>query len=61
MEFKINVVPKKKNIYYNLLSNFISRLITLEVFIVDKVYVDLLFRPSVHDNVTSWRVFDDDE
>ena len=59
--FEINVIPGNKNYDANLLANVSSRLLPSEGFIDDKFYVDLLFRPSIPNNVTNWRVFDSDE
>lgn len=59
--FEINVIPRNKNIDVDLLANVSSRLLPPKGFIIDNFYVELFFRPSIPDNVTSWRVFDDDK
>jgi len=58
--FEINVIPRNKNIDVDLLENVASRLLPSEGLITDRFYVELLFRPSIPDNVINWRVFDDD-
>jgi hypothetical protein len=44
-----------------LLANVASRLIPSEGIFPDTFSVELLYRPSIPDNVTNWRVFDDDQ
>ena len=41
--------------------NVASRLIPLENFEPNAFSVELIYRPYVPDNVTNWRVFNDDE
>jgi hypothetical protein len=45
----------------DLLANVASRIIPSENLLPNTFYVELLYRPSIPDNVTNWRVFDDDE
>ena len=49
------------NIDANLLANVASRLIPSKNFEPNAFSVELIYRPSVPDNVTNWRVFSDDE
>jgi len=59
--FEINAIPRNKNTNVDLLENVASRLLPSEGIFTDRFYVELLSRPSVPDNFTNWRVFDDDE
>ena len=55
--FNINAVPRLKNVAADLLATSASRLVPTN----NKCSIELIFRPSVLDNVTNTRVFDDDE
>ena len=44
-----------------MLANVASRLILSEGMLADSFSVELLFRPSIPDNIVNWRVFDHDE
>jgi hypothetical protein len=44
-----------------LLANVASKLIPSEEFSHDRFSIELLFRPYVPDNITNWRVFNDDD
>ena len=55
--FNINAVPRLQNTATNLLATYTSRLVPTN----NKYSIELIFRPSVPDNVTNLRVFDDDE
>ena len=55
--FNINAVPRLQNITTDLLTTSASRLVPTN----NKCSIELIFRPSVPDNVTNMRVFDDDE
>jgi len=44
-----------------LLVNVASKLLPSEDFSPDRFSIELLFRPSIPDNVTNWRVFNHDE
>ena len=61
MSFKIFSVPRYLNVDADLLENVATRLIPSENFEPNAFSVKLLYRPSVPDNVTNWRVFNDDE
>jgi hypothetical protein len=59
--FNISHVPRSLNYDAYLLANVASRLIPSEGIMPDTFSVELLYKPSVPDNVTNWRVFDDDQ
>ncbi|MDO5304887.1 MAG: reverse transcriptase-like protein, partial [bacterium] len=60
-EITIDSIPRYKNQEADLLANVASKLIPVEGFMEKAFSVELIFRPSVPDNVTNWRVFDDDQ
>ena len=57
----ISFVPRYLNVDANLLDNVTSRLIPSENFQPNAFSIELIYRPSVPDNITNWRVFNDDE
>jgi ribonuclease HI len=59
--FNINSVPRLSNSEVDLLANVASKLFTVEGFSLDSFSIELLFRPSIPNNITNWRVFDDDQ
>jgi hypothetical protein len=59
--FNINSIPILNNFEADLLANFVSKLFPAEVLYPNAFSVELLFRPSIPDNITNWRVFDDDQ
>jgi len=60
-EITIDSIPRYKNQEDDLLANVASKLILVEGFMKKAFSVELIFRPSIPDNVTNWRVFDDDQ
>lgn len=42
------------------MANVASKLIPLEDFSPDRFSIELIFRPSIPNNITNWRVFNDD-
>jgi hypothetical protein len=54
--FNINSIPRDQNIDADILANATSRFMPPD----DGFSIEMMFRPSVPDNVTSWRVFDND-
>jgi hypothetical protein len=58
--FNISFVPRSLNCDVDLLANVASRLIPSDGLMPDTFSVEILYRPSIPDNITSWRVFDDD-
>jgi ribonuclease HI len=59
--FNINSIPRLNNAEADLLANVASKLLPAEGLSPNAFSVELLFRPSVPDNITNWRVFDDDQ
>jgi ribonuclease HI len=57
----INSIPRSNNTEVDLLANVASKLLPTEGLSPNAFSVELLFRPSVPDNITNWRVFDDDQ
>ena len=55
--FNINSYPRIQTIATNLVATSIARLVPT----INKCSIELIFRPSVPDNVTNLRVFDDDQ
>jgi ribonuclease HI len=59
--FNINSIPILNNDEANLLANVASKLLPVEGLSPNAFSMELLFRPSIADNITNWRVFDDDQ
>jgi ribonuclease HI len=59
--FNINSIPRLNNVEADLLANVASKILPAEGLSSDAFSIELLFRPSVLDNITNWRVFDDDQ
>jgi ribonuclease HI len=57
--FNINSIPRSSNTEADLLANVASKLLPADGLSPSAFSVELLFRPSIPDNITSWRVFDD--
>ena len=55
--FNINSIPRLQNAATDLLATYAARLVPT----INKCSIELIFRPSVPDNVTNLRVFDDDQ
>jgi hypothetical protein len=51
----ITTIPHSQNVATNTLSNATSRFTPLD----NAFNVEILFRPSILDNITKWRVFND--
>ena len=49
------------NFEANILANVASNFCLSDDFSHDKFYVELIYKPSILDNITNWRVFEDDE
>ena len=58
--FNISSIPRLHNANADLLANVASRLIPSEDFSPDRFSIELIFKPSIPDNITNWRVFNDD-
>ena len=59
--FNIKSVPRSQNFDVDLLADTASRLIRPESLSPNTFSIELMFIPSIPDNVTSWKVFDDDQ
>jgi hypothetical protein len=59
--FNINSIPRSNNAEANLIANLASKLLPAEGLSPNAFSVELLFRPSIPDNITNSRVFDDDQ
>jgi hypothetical protein len=59
--FNIGLVPRSLNYDADLLANVASRLIPSKVIIPNTFSMELFYIPSVHDNITNWRVFDNNQ
>jgi ribonuclease HI len=59
--FNINSIPRSSNSEADLLANVASKLFPADGFSPNAFLIELLFRPSIPDNITNWRVFDDDQ
>jgi hypothetical protein len=59
--FNINYILILNNLEVDLLANIASKLFPTEGLSPNTFSIELLFRPSVPDNITNWRVFDDDQ
>lgn len=55
--FNISSIPILQNASDDLLANVASKLIPSKEFSPNRFSIDLAFRPSIPDNVTNWRVF----
>lgn len=53
--------PRLQNASADLLSYVASKIIPPEEFNPDRFPIELFFRPSIPDNVTNWRVFNNDD
>jgi hypothetical protein len=60
ISFHINSIPRMSNSKDELLANVSSRLLSTEGLSPNAFSVELLFSTSIPDNITNWRVFDDD-
>ena len=59
--FNIRFVPRSQNFDPDLLGNTTSRLIPPEGLSPQNFSIELIYRPSIPDSVTNWKVFDDDQ
>jgi hypothetical protein len=59
--FNINSIPRLSNYEADLLANVTSKLFPREGLSLNEFSIELLFRSSIPDNITNWRVFDDDQ
>ena len=61
LAFNIKSVPRSQNFDADLLANTASRLIPPEGLSPQTFSIELMYRPSIPDNVTNWKLFDDDQ
>jgi ribonuclease HI len=61
LSFNISSIPRSSNSEADLLANVASRLLPTEGFSRNSFFVELIFRPSILDNITNWWVFEDDQ
>ena len=59
--FNIKSIPRSKHSEANMLANVASNLSPSDDFTHDKFLIEFIYRPSILDNITSWRIFDDDQ
>jgi hypothetical protein len=59
--FNITVIPREKNILVDSLATTASRLSPLEIYESSQFTVELLYQPSVPNNISNWKVFEGDE
>ena len=58
--FNISPIPRLQNASVDLLANVSSKLIPPEDYSPDRFSIDLIVKPYIHDNITNWRVFNND-
>jgi ribonuclease HI len=61
LAFNINSIPRLSNSEADLLDNVASKLFPTEGLSLNSFSIELLFKPSIPNNITNWRVFDDDQ
>ena len=54
LAFNISPIPRSQNAAADLLANFASKLLPSKDYSPDRFSVELIFRPSIPDNVTNW-------
>jgi ribonuclease HI len=59
--FNITTVPRTKNTLVDSLATAASRLSSLEDYEASRFTVELLYKPSVPNNIYNWKVFEGDE
>ena len=60
LAFNISSIPRLQNASTDLLANVASKLIPSEDFSPNRFSIELIFRPSIPDNITNWSIFNDD-
>ena len=61
ISFNISSNPRSSNTESYLLANVASKLLPTKGFLPNSFSVEMIFRLSIPDNITNWRVFDDDQ
>ena len=59
--FNINSIPRLSNSEADLLANVASKLLFIEGLSPNVFSIEFFFKSSILDNITNWRVFDDDQ
>ena len=59
--FNIISIPRSMNFEVDMLANSTSNLSPSDDFSSDKFSVELVYRPSISNNIKNWRIFDDNE
>ena len=59
--FNIKSILRSMNSEADMLANVTSNLCPSDDFSHDKFSVELIYKPSIPDNISNWRVFKDDE
>ena len=59
--FNITYIPREKNQDANLIVGMVSKPLLDLRLNKNKCYVELIFRPSVPNNISNWQVFEGDE
>ena len=59
--FNIRSIPRTKNFDVHMLANATSNLSPSDDFSHDRFSVELIYRLSILDNITNWRIFDNDQ
>jgi len=57
----ISPILRLQNASVDLLANVVSKLVPSEDYSLDRFSIEMFFRPSIPDNITNWRVFNDYE
>ena len=60
LDFNVSSVPRIQNASADLFANVASKLIPSQEFSPDRFSIELIFRPSIPNNITIWRVFNHD-
>jgi len=60
-DLNITTIPREKNTLVDSLATTASRLSPLEDYEASWFIVELLYKPSVHNNISNWKVFKGDE
>lgn len=61
LAFNISPIHRLQNASVDLLANAASKIIPPEDFSPDRFSIEIIFRPSIPNNITNWCVFNDDE
>ena len=59
--FNIKSIPSSMNYEVDMSVNPASNLSPSDDFTSDKFSVELIYRPSIPNNITNWRIFEDDK